>query len=131
MVSLLCLATTIFLEARGESYDGKLAVGQVIMNRTENEKFPDTVCEVVYENNQFAPSQPGISDNPLDYIENEKDLNSFLDSVQAAVEVLSGTVDLVPTSTHFHAISASPWWSQKLERDGRIGNHIFYTEASS
>lgn len=127
MVSLLCLATAIFLEARGEPYDGKLAVGQVIVNRTENEKFPDTVCEVVYQEDQFAPT-PGV--NPLDYVENEKDLQSYLDSVHAATEVLSGTVDLVPTSTHFHATYASPWWSQKLQRDGRIGNHIFYTEAS-
>jgi spore germination cell wall hydrolase CwlJ-like protein len=130
MVSLLCLATVIFFEARGEPFDGKLGVGQVIVNRTESEKFPDTVCEVVHQPDQFSVVENGKLPNPIEYIENTEDLASFVESVDAAVQVLEGDVDLLPTSTHFHSVSVSPGWSQKLERDGRIGNHIFYTEAS-
>lgn len=130
MLPLMCLATAIFFEARGESYDGKLAVGQVILNRTESEEYPDSICAVIDQKSQFSYTEDGKSDNPLDYLENEKDIESFIDSISAATEVLSGTNDIEISSTHYHAVSVSPGWSQKLKMDGRIGNHIFYTDVS-
>ncbi len=48
-----CLARTIYFEAGNQSYEGKLAVGNVEMNRVESEKYPSTICEVVHQYKQF------------------------------------------------------------------------------
>ena len=44
-----CLATNIYHEARGESIKGKSAVAHVTMNRVTSNRYPNTVCEVVYQ----------------------------------------------------------------------------------
>ncbi|MDP7638022.1 MAG: cell wall hydrolase, partial [Phycisphaerae bacterium] len=49
-----CLAIVIFLEARGEPLQGQIAVGQVVMNRVSSEKYPDSICAVVEQPDQFA-----------------------------------------------------------------------------
>ena len=46
---LKCLTDNVYFEAATESYEGKLAVAQVTINRANNPKFPSTVCEVVYQ----------------------------------------------------------------------------------
>ena len=45
---LYCLATNIYFESRNQPQVGRVAVGQVTMNRVNSPKFPNTVCEVVY-----------------------------------------------------------------------------------
>lgn len=50
-----CLERAIFFEANRTSEEGLVAVGTVVMNRVESEEFPDTVCGVVGQKNQFAP----------------------------------------------------------------------------
>jgi len=54
---LLCLAKNIYYEAGLESRDGMIAVAQVTMNRTEHEKFPDTVCGVVNQKTEVVKSK--------------------------------------------------------------------------
>jgi spore germination cell wall hydrolase CwlJ-like protein len=44
---LNCLARNIFFEARGEPYEGKVAVGIVTLNRVQDERWPNSVCDVV------------------------------------------------------------------------------------
>jgi spore germination cell wall hydrolase CwlJ-like protein len=46
---LLCMAKNIYYEAASESFEGKLAVAQVTMNRVNSKKFPSNVCDVVYQ----------------------------------------------------------------------------------
>ncbi|MCR5207008.1 MAG: spore cortex-lytic enzyme [Eubacterium sp.] len=48
------LAKVISAEARGESYEGQVAVGAVILNRVAHPSFPDTVSGVVYQNGAFS-----------------------------------------------------------------------------
>ncbi|MEY2909484.1 MAG: hypothetical protein RLZZ602_2007, partial [Pseudomonadota bacterium] len=45
--TLTCLAVAIYFEARGESIDGQMLVAETIINRVADERWPDTVCEVV------------------------------------------------------------------------------------
>jgi hypothetical protein len=47
---LWCMASAIYFEARGESYRGQVAVGQVVMNRVAHRLYPDTICAVVFQN---------------------------------------------------------------------------------
>ena len=48
---LKCLANNIYYEAGGENFEGKVAVAQVTINRTQDENFPNDVCGVVYQKN--------------------------------------------------------------------------------
>ena len=53
------LATLIYCEAGGESYDGKLAVGSVVMNRLRSGAYPSTISGVIYASGQFTPALNG------------------------------------------------------------------------
>lgn len=53
------LAAIIECEAGGEPYTGKVAVGNVVMNRVKSSVFPNTVLEVIYQNKQFSPVGSG------------------------------------------------------------------------
>ena len=46
---LKCMAENIYFEGRAEPMVGKIAIGHVVMNRIEDERFPDTICGVVHE----------------------------------------------------------------------------------
>ena len=53
------LANLIYCEAGGESYEGQLAVGAVVMNRVLSGAFPDTISGVIYQDGQFEPVSTG------------------------------------------------------------------------
>ncbi|MBB5723221.1 spore germination cell wall hydrolase CwlJ-like protein [Loktanella ponticola] len=50
-----CMARAMYFESNRSSRDGMIAVGSVLMNRVQSDDFPDTVCAVVSQKNQFAP----------------------------------------------------------------------------
>lgn len=54
------LAAIIYCEARGEPYEGQVAVATVVMNRVESTRFPNTVAEVIAQPNQFTPYGMGL-----------------------------------------------------------------------
>ena len=56
---LALMAAIIECEAGGESYEGKIGVGAVIMNRIRSNKFPNTLSEVIYQSGQFTPAATG------------------------------------------------------------------------
>lgn len=57
------LSKIVHAEAKGEPYEGKVAVAEVVMNRVEDENFPDTVKDVVYQEGQFQPVANGAINN--------------------------------------------------------------------
>lgn len=75
-----CLARAMFFESHRSSREGLIAVGSVVMNRVESDEYPDTICEVVAQKNQFAP---GVMTRPM----NSKALP---DVMAAADAVLKG-----------------------------------------
>lgn len=104
------LAALIQCEAGGESYEGKLAVGSVVMNRVDSSYFPDTVVGVIYQSGQFSP----IASGRFAVV-----LSSGADAscVQAATEVLAGTRTL--NCLYFRR-------NNGLINGTVIGNHVFY-----
>jgi len=50
-----CMARAMYFESNRSSRDGMIAVGSVVMNRVQSDAFPNTVCGVVSQKNQFAP----------------------------------------------------------------------------
>ena len=107
----LLLAALIQCEAGGESYEGQLAVGAVVMNRVRSSAYPDSIHGVIYASGQFTPAMNGKV-NAL------YESGKIKDSCKtAAQEALSG-VSNVGDCTHF---------KRNNGRDGIvIGNHVFY-----
>lgn len=109
--TLRLLAALIQCEAGGESYEGQLAVGAVVMNRVRSGAYPSTIYGVIFASWQFTPAMCGKLDQVY---ESGKIRQSCID---AAKEALSG-VSNVGDCTHFR------------RNDGRegivIGNHVFY-----
>ena len=92
--ALMCMALNIYHEARNESTMGQLAVGQVVMNRVYDDRFPDNVCSVVKEGKpynghpirnrcQFSWYCDGLSDTP-------RNSKAFVKSQENAQIVLNG-----------------------------------------
>lgn len=107
----LLLAALIYCEAGGESYEGQLAVGAVVMNRVRSSAYPDSIHGVIYASGQFTPALNGKVNKVY---ESGKIRESC---VRAAEEAISG-VSNVGDMTHFRRNNG---------RDGIvIGNHVFY-----
>ena len=88
---LRLLSALIYCEAGGEAYNGKLAVGIVVMNRVRVSAFPDSVKSVIYQRYQFGPATNGSLNRALAEYDNGK-FNSQNEKacVRAAKEALSG-----------------------------------------
>lgn len=104
------LAALIQCEAGGESYEGKVAVGSVVMNRVRSSHFPNTVAGVIYQGGQFSPVASGRFASVLASGANAS-------CTQAAQEVLGGNI--TNSCLYFR------------RNDGSIpgtviGNHVFY-----
>ncbi|MCO6409553.1 cell wall hydrolase [Hoeflea alexandrii] len=122
-----CLAAGIYFEARGESVKGQAAVAQVILNRVRNPTYPNTVCGVVYQNDnwrnrcQFSFACDGIKDR----VRSPKHWDV---AEEIALATTAGKIWLkeVGSSTHYHATYVRPPWAKRMRKVGKIGLHIFY-----
>lgn len=119
-----CLALNIYFESRGESEIGQEFVAWVTLNRATSGKFSNTICGVVWEDEQFSWTHDGKSDKP-------KDKNAWAKAQSIANEVLDAYgVDRDPTegATFFHANYAKPYWIAGKEKVVQIDKHIFYKD---
>ena len=114
--SILCLATVIFLEARGESEIGQYAVAEVVLNRVEHEDFPNSICAVVKQPNQFAYTS-SLPDS------DEKDK-----ALEIARDIIENGSSLTLGATYFHEERSRPYWVDHFDRTTKIGSHIFYKD---
>ena len=131
-----CMAQNIYYEARGESLKGKQAVGNVVLNRVDHKKYPDTICGVVYEAKRYSwnndvviPGQcqfswycDGLSDNPK---EKTTWRNALIVAKDAYTLYKLGT-DVTDGSMWYHAQNVSPNWRHDFDYIGRIDDHLFY-----
>ena len=118
-----CLATNIYFEARSQSREGQVAVAQVTMNRAAHSNWPLTVCDVVWQPNQFSWTHDGKSDRP-------KNLKLYNDILNIAKSVYIGIEpNIVGDSTFYHADYVNPSWAEhkSMSLTDRIGDHLFYT----
>ncbi|WP_395329683.1 cell wall hydrolase [Novosphingobium sp. BL-8H] len=114
-----CLAGAIYFEARGETQEGQLAVGRVIINRSESGRFPASYCGVVYQPGQFSFVQgkhmPSIREASADWHE-------ALAIARIAVEETWKSA--AQDALYFHAKRVSPKW--RLTKIAQVDDHIFY-----
>ena len=107
-------------EAGSEDLTGKMLVANVIMNRVNSDRFPDTVTEVVYQRHngraQFSPTADGRIDT----------VNVSPETITAVERVLNGE-DSSNGALYFRSVySNSGWFDSALTRVIEHGNHIFY-----
>ena len=109
---VVLLAAIIQAEAGNQPYEGKVAVGAVVMNRVRSPRYPNSIAGVVYAPGQFGPVSNGTLDRYL--------AGSSASCMKAAQEVLGGYTN-VGDYTHF----------RRADRDMGpnsivIGAHVFY-----
>lgn len=110
-----CLAMTIYYEARGEPIAGQYAVADVVLNRVEDERFPDSICDVILQRNQFhwkkvlprESQQWTVAENIAEDIISNETYRGITDG-----------------ALYFQAGSRIPPYAD--ERTKKIGNHNFF-----
>lgn len=121
------LARTLWAEARGESYDGKVAVAHVILNRVKHPSWGDTIKEVVLQRKQFSCFNSNDKNLPKLISANDEQYYICLD---IAEKVIRGEIK-DPTHGSCYYINpklCNPSWTKKLKKQTSIGNHTFYKD---
>ena len=133
---IYCLAQNIYFEAGNQPLAGKIAVTQVVLNRTEHPNYPASACGVIYQSKtrinwkgvevpirnqcQFSWFCDGKSDDPVDS-------PTWLSSLNIARNVVQGKYgDITEGATHYHSIYVNPYWADSLNETVVINEHIFY-----
>lgn len=120
-----CLAKNIYFEAGHESFEGKLAVAQVTINRTNNPAFPKNICDVVYQKTN------GVCQFSWTCMFADKEKNQYLweESKYIARKALTEPIahDRIKAekALYYHAVYVNPGWN-KNKVVAKIGQHIFY-----
>lgn len=118
---LRCLAGAVYFEARGEPLAGQLAVAQVIINRTEDGRFPRSYCGVVAQPGQFSfmrgSRMPAVREG-----------SPAWDRAVAIAQIAHHGMweSEAGNAVFFHARYVSPGWSRTKTRLAQIDTHIFY-----
>ena len=126
-LAVMCLAMNVYHEARDQSLAGQVAVAQVTMNRVASPKYPQTVCEVVYDHKQFSWYWDGKSDVPL-----EDAAWKRAQMVATGVLAGSGHAALMDVNiTHYHAAYVQPYWAPTMKLVAQIEDHKFYLQGGT
>lgn len=115
---ITCLARNIYHEARGEDVVGQKAVAHVTLNRVADERWPDTICGVVYQPYQFSWTRvkPAVKD-PVAYE------NSLMVAASAVMGISKDPTD--GAVFYYDHSRVTPRWSRAFETVAVIGGHTF------
>ena len=108
MASIICVALAVYFESRGEPLAGQYAVASVVWNRVNDDRWPSTACEVVFQEKQFAS------------IKHVADPVAWYTAIKAASHTRYN-----PTTKAF--FFATPGHHKKYKYLESIGNHNFFT----
>jgi spore germination cell wall hydrolase CwlJ-like protein len=128
-----CMALNVYYEARGSNLADKAAVADVVLNRVNDSRYPNTVCGVVKQGLQDANGNmlrnkcqfswycDGKHDRP-------QDEDRWVEAQSIAWNIVEENKfrGITEGATHYHATYVNPRWAKTLQLAGRIGAHIFY-----
>ncbi len=121
-----CLTEALYFEARGETLKGQLAVAEVILNRVDSPRYPDSICGVISQGAsrkhacQFSFKCDGVPERFSEKLAYER-VGKIAEMMVEGRERL-----LTDGATHYHTKRVRPSWSRRLEKTAEIGVHIFY-----
>ncbi|MEM8571907.1 MAG: cell wall hydrolase [Pseudomonadota bacterium] len=122
-----CLAEGVYFEARGEPLKGQIAVAEVILNRVDSSRYPDTICGVT---NQGVVA--GRRDCQFSYACDGRAETMTEETARSRAKKLARIMidgwprRITSGATHFHATYVRPHWARHYQRTTSIGAHIFY-----
>ena len=121
-----CLAEALYFEARGEPVKGQFAVAEVILNRVDSSKFPNSICRVVNQGTgrKHACQFSYTCDGKLERVANREVYDQIVGI--AGVMIDGGIRDLSGGATYYHTTSVQPSWARRFEHTATIGIHKFY-----
>ena len=119
----ILLANVAICEASVEGRVGMFAVMDVVLNRVNHHRFPNTIEQVIFQRHQFECIQKGIRHSFNDY--------GFTEAYYMALDKLDGVAPHITKATHYYAPKKmpggkSPFWAKKEYYLGTIGNHRFF-----
>ncbi|MDA8585150.1 cell wall hydrolase [Rhodobacteraceae bacterium] len=123
-----CLSEALYFEARGETIPGMFGVAEVILNRVDSSRYPDTVCAVVNQGTgaihrcQFSYTCDGRPEHMHD------DRAEELVGKVAKIMLDGAPRTLTRGATHYHTKAVRPKWSKVFPRTTTIGFHHFYKQ---
>lgn len=124
-----CLAEALYFEARGETAEGVFAVAEVILNRVDSKKFPDTICKVVNQGTgrkyacQFSYTCDGIPE-----VVGERRTMDRMEKI-ARLMIDGAPRDLANGALFYHTKAVNPYWAAVFDRVTTIGEHHFYVQS--
>ena len=120
-----CLARNIYYEAGIEPMTGKIAVGNITINRVRTKYWGSHICDVVYSPEQFSWTK----EKKRAWIQLKG--QAWADSQAAAEAVLKGGIRVkqLNSALFYHADYVSPTWRDNSKKVLKVGHHIFYTQA--
>lgn len=143
-----CIALNVYYEARADNLAGRYAVADVALNRVNDSRYPDTVCEVIRQavmiESWSTKQHPDLPDEERVYYpkrdrcqfswycdgkdDTPDQQAAWRDAQVIAYNIIQfGTFrGITEGATHYHATYVSPSWSLVYQVVGRIGAHIFY-----
>ncbi len=123
--SVTCMAQNLWFEARGSSITDQLAVANVVLNRVADPRYPNDICEVIWQPYQFSWTNDGRSDQVR--VANPTDRYAWKQIVALSIAAVKGEAeDPTQGATHFHATYVHPAWANSLQRIVRIDDHVYY-----
>ena len=134
--ALMCMAANVYHEAKNQSMLGQFAVAQVVMNRVEDHRYPNTICEVVkqgltYKNGKVVLGKCQFSwycDGKKDEVINKENNRAWVTAENIAYQILAFDKwkDVLEGATHYHADYVNPKWNKTMKKIVKIDDHIFY-----
>ncbi len=112
--NLNLLARIINGEARGESYEGQVAVGAVVLNRVKHSSFPNTIAGVIYQNGAFTAVNDGQINKPVES-----------SCYNAARDALNGWDPSGGAIYYYNPQTATSSWIWSRPVIKQIGKHVF------
>ena len=127
---LECYTKVIWYEARGEDKHGKILVANVVRNRTEFGKpFANTVCDVVYQRNQFAWTRDSkkkhISFKTVARKHSKLEEKQVVDALSVAFAMVVFNPPSITKATHFCSVGEKCNF-KNVKRLGKYGNHTLF-----
>lgn len=119
-----CMVEAIHFESQGESLEGKRGVANTILKRMRMKRYPDTICGVIYQPDQFESFENG---QPRVVLKNPDDERVFRDATLVALEAVQGRLkDNTGNADHFYAHKKTyPDWADAAISMKVIQNHTF------
>lgn len=123
LTELKCLTQTIYYEARGEGHAGKVAVGNVVMNRVQSKKFPNSICKVMHQRYRGRCQFSFVCDNSMAKKTNPR---QWYEAKSIAQKLIQQELnDYSNGGLFFHANYAKIKIPQR-RYTAKIGHHYFY-----